>query len=69
MGMTQTFSLSQQMQNYQYEIEEALDRLLSLRECPQREGIEAMRYSLLAGGKRIRAILTLEFGHALWGGG
>ena len=64
MGMTQTFSLSQQMQNYQYEIEEALDRLLSLRECPQREGIEAMRYSLLGGGTRIRAILTLEFARA-----
>ncbi len=64
MGMTQTFSLSQQMQNYQYEIEEALDRLLSLRECPQREGLEAMRYSLLGGGKRIRAILTLEFARA-----
>ena len=29
--------------------------------CPQGELLEAMRYSLLAGGKRIRPILVLQF--------
>ncbi len=30
-------------------------------DCPQRRLLEAMRYSLLAGGKRIRPVLTLKF--------
>ncbi len=34
---------------------------------PQRELLEAMRYSLLAGGKRVRPILTLKFCEALCG--
>ena len=57
--MEQTFA--QKLQNYQNEIEKALDSLIPERECPQREGIDAMRYSLLGGGKRIRAVLVLEF--------
>jgi geranylgeranyl diphosphate synthase type II len=35
--------------------------------CPQRELLEAMRYSLLAGGKRIRPILLLKFCEACGG--
>ncbi|MGN0986053.1 MAG: polyprenyl synthetase family protein [Candidatus Enterenecus sp.] len=34
---------------------------------PQRELLDAMRYSLLAGGKRLRPILTLKFCQALCG--
>lgn len=34
---------------------------------PQRELLDAMRYSLLAGGKRIRPILTLKFCQAACG--
>ena len=30
-------------------------------EAPQKRLFDAMRYSLLAGGKRIRPVLTLEF--------
>lgn len=30
-------------------------------ECPQKELLDAMRYSLLAGGKRIRPVLTVKF--------
>ena len=29
--------------------------------CPQKDLLEAMRYSLLAGGKRIRPVLTMKF--------
>ena len=36
-------------------------------ELPQRELLNAMRYSLLAGGKRIRPILTLQFCKAVCG--
>lgn len=48
---------------YRAAVEEALEKLLP----PAEEGssaarvVEAMRYSLLAGGKRIRPILTLAF--------
>ena len=36
-------------------------------EGPQRELLEAMRYSLLAGGKRVRPVLALKFCEALCG--
>ncbi len=35
--------------------------------CPQRELLDAMRYSLLAGGKRIRPVLTVKFCQAAGG--
>ena len=44
-------------------VEGHLDRLL-----PRKDRLtEAMRYSLLAGGKRLRPILTLEFCRACGG--
>ena len=36
-------------------------------DCPQKELLDAMRYSLLAGGKRIRPVLTLKFCQAAGG--
>lgn len=57
--MPQTFT--QRLQDYQREIEKALDGMIPEQNCPQREGIDAMRYSLLEGGKRIRSVLVLEF--------
>ena len=38
-----------------------------LENVPQRELLDAMRYSLLAGGKRIRPVLVLKFCQALCG--
>lgn len=35
--------------------------------CPQKNLLEAMRYSLLAGGKRIRPVLTMKFCQAAGG--
>lgn len=46
---------------YLSRIEEALASYLPARDCLQKDVIEAMEYSLLAGGKRIRPTLTLEF--------
>ena len=34
---------------------------------PHRELLDAMRYSLLAGGKRVRPVLTLKFCEAMCG--
>ena len=44
----------------QNEINTALEACFS-EPCPQKELLDAMRYSLLAGGKRIRPLLLLKF--------
>lgn len=53
---------------YKALIESALDKVLdSASSVPQAGLAEAMRYSLLAGGKRIRPMLVLEFCRAAGG--
>lgn len=47
-------------------IEEELGRCFDT-DAPHRELLDAMRYSLLAGGKRIRPVLVLKFCQALCG--
>lgn len=47
--------------DYKKLIDEALAQYFTADELPQAGLAEAMRYSLLAGGKRIRPILVLEF--------
>ena len=54
-------SLEQTLTGYKSLIDKELDRLLTYPPCKQQRLTEAMRYSVNAGGKRIRAILTLEF--------
>lgn len=46
-------------------VERELDRLVPVRENPQKSIYCAMRYSLLAGGKRIRPVLALAIGEIL----
>ena len=48
------------MENYRLAVEAYLDTCFT-QDLPQKALFEAMRYSLLAGGKRIRPILVLEF--------
>ncbi|MCQ2450747.1 MAG: polyprenyl synthetase family protein [Clostridia bacterium] len=55
------------LKNYQEKIDMRLDMLLSLSAQPYNKVVEAARYSLFAGGKRIRPILLLEF-YKLFGG-
>ena len=52
---------------YAEETEQALEQLLPLISCPQQSVVEAMRYSLLGGGKRLRAALLLAFCEACGG--
>ena len=47
-------------------VEEELNRCFA-EDVPQRELLDAMRYSLLAGGKRIRPVLALKFCQVLCG--
>ena len=48
------------MREYRAAVEAFLENCF-LKDLPQKRLFEAMRYSLLAGGKRIRPVLTLEF--------
>lgn len=47
-------------------VEQALEESFA-QVCPQKELLDAMRYSLLAGGKRIRPVLVLKFCQAVCG--
>ena len=49
------------MEEYHAMVEDFLADHPALLQTPYRRLLEAMRYSLLAGGKRLRPILTLEF--------
>lgn len=51
----------EQLKIYQAAVEIGLDQSLKEFPCRQQKVLKAMRYSLLGGGKRIRAILVLEF--------
>ncbi len=60
--------LKVQMAHYTHRMEEALDAALPLDHAPaQVEVLRAMRYSLLGGGKRIRAQLALGLCEGLCG--
>ena len=48
-------------ETYREAVEAYLEGCFADQKCPQQELLQAMRYSLLAGGKRIRPILLLEF--------
>ena len=54
-------TLEQTLTEYKSLIDKELDRCLTFSPCKQQRLLDAMRYSVNAGGKRIRAILTLEF--------
>ncbi len=51
----------EQLNLYASRTEQALEQVLPLIDCPQKKVVEAMRYSLLGGGKRLRAALLLAF--------
>ena len=57
--MEQTFDTV--LSTYQQAVERRLAASFTDETQPQRQLFEAMRYSLLAGGKRIRPVLVLEF--------
>lgn len=55
-------SFDTRMNEYTTRIEQELERYFTRwQEMPHRSVLEAMRYSLLGGGKRIRGVLTLAF--------
>ncbi len=59
--MTTVQEITHRGDAYVLAVNTALDEYLSDFDLPQQSVVNAMRYSLLSGGKRIRAILLLEF--------
>jgi farnesyl diphosphate synthase len=59
-GSEQTPKLAEVMKKRAQEVERALDVLLPLPEGPEKRLIEAMRYAVLGGGKRLRGFLVME---------
>ena len=57
-----------EMETCRVQVENHLDAYFR-ENCPQQELLDAMRYSLLAGGKRIRPILLIKFCEACGGDG
>lgn len=53
--------VSDRIKEYAGMTEAALEQFLNFGGCRQQKVIDAMRYSLEAGGKRIRPVLVLEF--------
>lgn len=52
--------LKEKLKEYTSLINDELDRLIKTQNCPEKELIESMKYSLMAGGKRLRPALVLE---------
>lgn len=57
----------QQLSAYAQQVETALNQAVPLNHGPEKRLLEAMRYSLLGGGKRLRAALLLAFYEACGG--
>lgn len=62
--------LEERYNEYRCMVDKALEKRMAVREAPHARLWEAMAYSVGAGGKRIRPVLTLEFarlcGGAAW---
>ncbi len=56
-----SIEFEQRLKAYQQMVHEALPGFLPAGDLPQRKVVEAMEYSLTAGGKRVRAVLLLHF--------
>ncbi len=65
--MTPDFDLKQYLEDRRLMVEEALKVALPQQDGPETRVVEAMRYSLFAGGKRLRPILCLAASEAVGG--
>lgn len=52
--------LKERLMEYTELINSELDRLIKIENSPEKELLESMKYSLMAGGKRLRPALVLE---------
>lgn len=52
--------LKERLKEYTELINDELDKLIKIENCPEKELLESMKYSLMAGGKRLRPALIFE---------
>lgn len=52
--------LKERLKEYTELINDELDKLIKIENCPGKELLESMKYSLMAGGKRLRPALIFE---------
>ena len=50
----------EELKNYQDLVNKELEKYVRKQECYEKRLNEAMEYSLMAGGKRLRAILVID---------
>ncbi len=62
-----SFDLKTYLQSQREKVEAALERLIPVADDPSAKVMEAMRYSIMAGGKRVRPILLLAAADAVGG--
>ena len=65
--MTPDLDLKEYLEARRQLVEKALEAALPMKEGPEARVVEAMRYSLFAGGKRLRPILCLAAAEAVGG--
>lgn len=65
--MTDNKLFAEKLNEYTEKINNKLDEVLRVPSIPQRSVYEAMRYSLMAGGKRVRPVLTAAVTEMLGG--
>ena len=53
-------NFKQELSKYQKKVNEELEKYLRKQDCPEKVLNQAMEYSLMAGGKRLRPILMLD---------
>lgn len=63
--MRMTVNITTYLSEQRHSVEEAMHRFMLMAEGPFQTHIEAMRYSLFVGGKRVRPILCLAAGAAI----
>ncbi len=63
------FNIKTYLEKQRQRVEAALERMLPSTSDPSAPVMEAMRYSIMAGGKRVRPILLLAGAEAVGGGG
>lgn len=58
--MSELMNLKEDIKKHKNIVDIELEKLLSLESIPQKTVLESMRYSIFAGGKRIRPILAIK---------
>lgn len=57
----------QKFEYYREKVNNEIERIFAEKQCPEKSVYDAMRYSITAGGKRVRPVLVMSAGEMLGG--